>query len=59
MKKGRSIQVRITEEEYCMIERIRENDSDFNVSRFIRLAIREEYKKYEKLYLGVGLMRVG
>ena len=55
-KKLKNIIIRISEEDKNKIEKIKEIDSNFNLSYFIRDKILE---KYSQNFPGVGILKIG
>lgn len=54
--KGDKIQIRISRSDRELIKKIKENDSDFNISMFLRQALKEYGNR---VLHGVGNFRIG
>ena len=56
IKKEKNVIIRISEEDRVKIEKIREIDSNFNLSHFLRDKILE---RYSQVFPSVGTFKVG
>jgi copper oxidase (laccase) domain-containing protein len=59
MKKTRTIQIRVSEEEKEMINALYENISDFKLSNFVRKRLRELYLEKGLNEKGIGILHGG